>query len=76
MAVVLITGGNKGLGYETAHRLIDLGNKVYIGPKRADRNLYKSSRTDALVKKWRKTNESDPGKRKQSCTWNNDGRAG
>ncbi len=34
---VLVTGGNKGLGYETARRLKELGYKVYIGardPKR------------------------------------------
>ncbi len=34
---VLITGGNKGLGYETARRLKELGYTVYIGvrdPKR------------------------------------------
>ena len=31
MAVVLITGGNKGLGFETARRLKQSGYKVYIG---------------------------------------------
>ena len=31
MRTVLITGGNKGLGYETAKRLIEMGYKVYIG---------------------------------------------
>ena len=33
MTITLITGGNKGLGYETARRLIDLGHKVYIGAR-------------------------------------------
>lgn len=31
MSIILITGGNKGLGYEAARRLIKLGHKVYIG---------------------------------------------
>lgn len=31
MRSVFITGGNKGLGYETAKRLIDMGYQVYIG---------------------------------------------
>ena len=37
MAITLITGGNKGLGYETARRLIKLGHKVYIGARDAER---------------------------------------
>lgn len=31
--VTLITGGNKGLGYETAKELKAKGYKVYIGSK-------------------------------------------
>ena len=31
MSIVFITGGNKGLGYETAGRLNKLGHNVYIG---------------------------------------------
>jgi NAD(P)-dependent dehydrogenase (short-subunit alcohol dehydrogenase family) len=33
MAVILITGANKGLGYETARQLIELGNTVYVGAR-------------------------------------------
>ncbi|MCK1992345.1 SDR family NAD(P)-dependent oxidoreductase [Peribacillus muralis] len=33
MTITLITGGNKGLGYETARRLIEIGHKVYIGAR-------------------------------------------
>jgi NAD(P)-dependent dehydrogenase (short-subunit alcohol dehydrogenase family) len=37
MTTTLITGGNKGLGYETARRLKDLGHRVIIGGRDADR---------------------------------------
>ena len=33
MTVVLITGANKGLGYETARRLIKEGHTVYVGAR-------------------------------------------
>lgn len=35
--IVVITGGNKGLGYETAKRLIEKGYKVYIGSRNKER---------------------------------------
>jgi len=37
MTVTLITGANKGLGYETARRLIGLGHTVYIGARNVGR---------------------------------------
>jgi NAD(P)-dependent dehydrogenase (short-subunit alcohol dehydrogenase family) len=37
MTITLITGANKGLGYETARRLIDLGQTVIIGARDPDR---------------------------------------
>jgi NAD(P)-dependent dehydrogenase (short-subunit alcohol dehydrogenase family) len=37
MTVTLITGANKGLGYETARRLIELGHTVYIGARSVER---------------------------------------
>lgn len=33
----LITGANKGLGYEAARRLLDLGHRVWIGARDAER---------------------------------------
>jgi len=33
--ITLITGANKGLGYETARRLIEAGHTVYIGAREA-----------------------------------------
>ncbi|MEV6994406.1 SDR family NAD(P)-dependent oxidoreductase [Streptomyces sp. NPDC093228] len=37
MTTTLVTGGNKGLGRETARRLIKLGHTVYIGSRDAAR---------------------------------------
>jgi NAD(P)-dependent dehydrogenase (short-subunit alcohol dehydrogenase family) len=37
MTVTLVTGANKGLGYETARQLIALGHTVYLGARDAGR---------------------------------------
>jgi NAD(P)-dependent dehydrogenase (short-subunit alcohol dehydrogenase family) len=37
MTVTLITGANKGLGYETARQLIERGHNVYLGARDAER---------------------------------------
>jgi NAD(P)-dependent dehydrogenase (short-subunit alcohol dehydrogenase family) len=37
MTVALITGANKGLGYETARQLLALGHTVYIGARSVER---------------------------------------
>ncbi|MBV9918864.1 MAG: SDR family NAD(P)-dependent oxidoreductase [Solirubrobacterales bacterium] len=37
MTITFITGANKGLGYETARRLIEIGHEVLIGARNPDR---------------------------------------
>ncbi|HWD51999.1 MAG TPA: SDR family NAD(P)-dependent oxidoreductase [Acidimicrobiales bacterium] len=37
MPVTLVTGANKGLGYETARQLIERGHTVYIGARSVER---------------------------------------
>ena len=37
MTTALITGANKGLGYETARRLIEAGHTVWMGARDATR---------------------------------------
>jgi NAD(P)-dependent dehydrogenase (short-subunit alcohol dehydrogenase family) len=37
MTITLITGANKGLGFETAKQLVDLGHTVYVGARDAER---------------------------------------
>jgi NAD(P)-dependent dehydrogenase (short-subunit alcohol dehydrogenase family) len=37
MTVTLITGANKGLGYETARQLIEQGHRVYMGARSVER---------------------------------------
>jgi NAD(P)-dependent dehydrogenase (short-subunit alcohol dehydrogenase family) len=37
MTVTLITGANKGIGYETARQLLELGHTVYLGARDVER---------------------------------------
>jgi len=37
MTITLITGANKGLGFETARRLVEAGHTVYLGSRDIDR---------------------------------------
>jgi NAD(P)-dependent dehydrogenase (short-subunit alcohol dehydrogenase family) len=37
MTITLITGANKGIGYETARQLTELGHTVYIGARSSER---------------------------------------
>ncbi|MDT5203641.1 MAG: hypothetical protein QOD34_277 [Mycobacterium sp.] len=47
MTNTLITGGNKGLGYETARRLIGSGHRVYLGARDSERGQHAASELGA-----------------------------
>ncbi|MEW9518498.1 SDR family NAD(P)-dependent oxidoreductase [Streptomyces tubercidicus] len=47
MATTLITGANKGLGYETARRLLAAGHTVYLGARNTDRGMAAASELGA-----------------------------
>jgi NAD(P)-dependent dehydrogenase (short-subunit alcohol dehydrogenase family) len=47
MTATLITGANKGLGFETARRLIAAGPTVYIGSRDAERGRRAAERLGA-----------------------------
>jgi len=47
MAVTLITGANKGLGYETARQLIEQGHTVYMGARSIERGEAAATRLGA-----------------------------
>jgi NAD(P)-dependent dehydrogenase (short-subunit alcohol dehydrogenase family) len=49
MTTTLITGANKGLGYETARRLIAEGHTVYIGSRNAERGRQAASELGARL---------------------------
>ena len=72
MTTTLITGANKGLGYETARRLIAAGHTVYVGSPDAERGRRAAERLgarfvhldvtdDASVEAAAKTIEADGG---------------
>jgi NAD(P)-dependent dehydrogenase (short-subunit alcohol dehydrogenase family) len=49
MTTTLITGANKGLGYETARRLIAAGHTVYVGSRDAERGRRAAEQLGARV---------------------------
>jgi NAD(P)-dependent dehydrogenase (short-subunit alcohol dehydrogenase family) len=48
MTVTLITGANKGLGFETARRLIALGHSVYLGARNPEKGEAAAERLGAV----------------------------
>jgi NAD(P)-dependent dehydrogenase (short-subunit alcohol dehydrogenase family) len=48
MTTILITGSNKGLGYETARRLIGQGHTVYVGARDPERGRRAAERLGTL----------------------------
>ncbi len=48
MTVTLVTGANKGLGYETARQLIGRGHTVYLGARHAERGEVAASALGGL----------------------------
>ncbi|WP_248965093.1 SDR family NAD(P)-dependent oxidoreductase [Sphaerisporangium perillae] len=49
MTTTLITGANKGLGFETARRLISAGHTVYVGSRDAERGRRAAERLGARL---------------------------
>lgn len=49
MTTTLITGANKGLGFETARRLIAAGHTVYVGSRDAERGRRAAERLGARM---------------------------
>ncbi|WP_255649203.1 SDR family NAD(P)-dependent oxidoreductase [Nocardia australiensis] len=49
MAAILVTGANKGLGFETARRLVIAGHIVYIGSRDIERGRRASDQLGARV---------------------------
>ncbi|QQM40838.1 SDR family NAD(P)-dependent oxidoreductase [Streptomyces liliifuscus] len=47
MTVTLITGANKGIGFETAKQLLELGHTVYIGARDVERGEKAAAELDA-----------------------------
>ena len=39
MTVTLITGANKGIGFETARQLVEIGHTVYVGARSPERGI-------------------------------------
>jgi NAD(P)-dependent dehydrogenase (short-subunit alcohol dehydrogenase family) len=58
MTATLITGANKGLGFETARRLIAAGHTVYVGSRDAERGRWAAEQLRARAVQLDVTNDT------------------
>jgi NAD(P)-dependent dehydrogenase (short-subunit alcohol dehydrogenase family) len=58
MTATLITGANKGLGFETARRLIAAGHTVYVGSRDAERGRWAAEQLRARAVQLDVTNDN------------------
>ncbi len=58
MTVTLITGANKGLGYEAARQLMEHGHTVYIGARSAERGMAAASELGSQLVQLDVTNDA------------------
>jgi NAD(P)-dependent dehydrogenase (short-subunit alcohol dehydrogenase family) len=61
MTATLITGANKGLGFETARRLVAAGHTVYIGSRDAERGCSAAEQLGARTVQLDVTDDSSVG---------------
>jgi NAD(P)-dependent dehydrogenase (short-subunit alcohol dehydrogenase family) len=62
MTVTLITGANKGLGYETARQLLERGHTVYVGARDAERGRTAASALGARFVQLDVTDDASVGR--------------
>jgi len=73
MTTTLITGANKGLGFETARRLIALGHTVYLGARDRERGADAARRLGA---RFVSLDVTDDASLAAAVTWVEEQRAG
>ena len=73
MTVTLITGANKGLGFESARRLIALGHTVYLGARDRERG---AAAADRLGARFVQIDVTDDASVNSAAAWIEQQRAG
>lgn len=63
--IALVTGGNKGLGFETARRLKGMGFRVYIGARESERGMEAASQ---LSTEWLQLDVTDEASVRNAAT--------
>ncbi|MGA6191438.1 SDR family NAD(P)-dependent oxidoreductase [Nocardia iowensis] len=64
MTVTVITGANKGLGFETARQLVAAGNTVYVGARNLDKAERAAGQLGAPAADRRDRRRVDPRRRR------------